>query len=317
MSTPEDEDDPTTGPGAETDAEADAEQGAHADEENAEPGYAPGFEPYPASLGAIPPGVLQPDLIRVRLPTDGKALISASENAELDRASIALFRYMHHRYGRALNSVHHRVLPDRDLDAVGIDWDAIPPKREPLMSDERIEELWYYMGLNYEPYEKEQSDAVKSRMEEITPQFSLRNVPRVILDFEFGLLPWQLEVWFPDDAHVGAKPLASTEVFNYETPDMAFEKSSDVLEAEHAKQFELLMRSEWLDDQWGNWWADGAPSMARAYVPDDLFYMPRLRGRFANAEEAEAEAEERRKSKRYEVTFSLDNPDGDWREVNR
>ena len=263
--------------------------------------YAPG--------GMIPPGVLDPSIVTLSPPTNwGEERFSASESPTFDRAARDFFTSLWRRVDSPLGGFWRGGEIARRHHDTFVREITLPRELPPIISDERIEELYVFMGLNSEPGERRRSYDLEEKVKEVTPQFFLRNVKRAELETNPHRPPYHIEIW--RDPIVPPRDFPTQVVLTYIRPEMTFEISSGVSVEEREKMLNLLMRDDWAE-QWGNWWQETErPKIDMTWFPTST--IKRVRGRFANEEEARQEAEAKNKMRKQTIHFTLDNPDGVW-----
>ena len=257
--------------------------------------------------GSIPPGTLDPTIAVLSFPSRAPDHLVASIGSSLDvavRHFIASFSRRIRPIGGFYNDGeiatrrHEAFIPD----------EYIPREKPPLVTDERIEELIEFMGLNSPPGDFQRGFALDERCKEITPQFFLRNIKRVKFETNPRRPPFQIEIWrYPVNQ---PQDFPSQMVLTHKKPDLHFPTSSASLDQEQRERNALLMNTRW-SENWGEWWnKTPLPRFDTTWFPTETIKV--VRGRFANPAEAEAEEEAKRKGRKQSIHFSIDNPDGVW-----
>jgi len=245
--------------------------------------------------GAIPPGVLDPDIARHARELRGPDDLYASPLGALARSGQRFWRFIHHRHLRALNSLHYDGLAHtRQHDRFVRDHEATLPAVTMVDLDEINQRWWTEFALK-EPTEKPQPDEVETNVKECTPQFFLRNIMR--LEHEVGLPvpPYQIEVYFDPSEHERIETYDY--VANFRPPEVDLDEAARVVAEFRTLHNQLIYDADWESIHGNNAWRN--PDQE---IPIFALFMPkalkRLRGRFATPEEARQEAESTRKHTR-------------------
>lgn len=259
--------------------------------------------PIHAPGGAIPPGVLDPTIVTLR-PARRSALdVFASSQGAFAESSRRFMAGYNRRNIRPLNSLHYDgiagerphdlFIPELliDVEIKMVDLDAIQAR---ILQDFALRD----------PGDYEQPYKTEKQLRERTPQFFLRNVMRVEREVNPHRPPFHIEYYIERELleHIDTHDFVVS--FEIPRPD-PFEAKQHVRAWWRSRQ-ELFHALDWEEIHAHDAWRTPElevriPTLMRVSGP------VRKRGRFANAEEAKAEAKEAARLKRRAVPMSGDD----------